>query len=81
LELAGDLTGKRARKDRLLAIQAAIEELDVEWNIHPMVNLMVCCPRCGEEKLQAFEQHYRDRDGSFAGLWCPKCKWSAGGDT
>jgi hypothetical protein len=81
LELAGDLTGTRARRDRLMAIQEAIEELDIEWNIHPMVGPMACCPRCGEEKLEAFEQHYRDRDGSVAGLWCPKCKWSAGGDT
>ena len=52
LRLAGDLTGTRTRKDRLLAIQSAIEELDVEWIIHPMVGPMVCCPRCGNEKLR-----------------------------
>jgi TIR domain len=79
LALAGELTGVRARRDRLLAIQGALDELDVNWNLHPMVNPLVCCPRCGEEKLEAFEQDYA-YDRRAAGLWCPRCKWSAGGD-
>jgi hypothetical protein len=80
LALAGELTGVKARRDRLLAIQAALEELDVEWNMHPMVNPLVCCPRCGEEKLEPYEHPDRKRDRSYAGLWCPKCRWSGGGE-
>ena len=80
LELTGDLTGTRTRKDRLMAIQAAIEELDVEWTIHPMVGPMACCPRCGNEKLEGFEQTDHKNDRSYAGLWCRKCEWSAGGE-
>lgn len=57
------LTGVKARRDRLLGIQAALEELDVEWNMHPMVNPLVCCPRCGEEKLEPYEH-----PASFCGL-------------
>jgi hypothetical protein len=80
LELAGDLTGTRARKDRLRAIQAAIEELDVEWNLHPMVGPMICCPRCGNEKLEAYDQTDYEHDRRYAGMYCPMCRWSAGGE-
>lgn len=80
LELAGDLTGTRARKDRLLAIQAAIEELDVEWNMHPMVGPMVCCPRCGNEKLEGYEQTDYKNDRRYAGLFCAQCNWNGGGE-
>jgi hypothetical protein len=80
LELVGDMTGTRTRKDRLLAIQAAIQELDVEWNIHPMVGPMVCCPRCGNEKLEGYEQTDYKNDRSYAGMYCPQCPWSEGGE-
>ena len=80
LELVGDMTGTRTRKDRLLAIQAAVEELDVEWNIHPMVGPMVCCPRCGNEKLEGWEQSDYKNDRSYAGMKCLRCGWSDGGE-
>jgi hypothetical protein len=80
LALAGDLTGTRARKDRMLAIQAAIDQLDVEWNIHPLVPPMVCCPRCGHEKLEGYGRTDYEHDRTYAGMYCPKCRWSAGGE-
>jgi hypothetical protein len=80
LELVGNLTGNRARKDRLMAIQEAIAELDVEWNMHPMVGPLICCPRCGHEKLEGYEQTDYKNDRRYAGLYCPKCRWSEGGE-
>lgn len=80
LALAGELTGVRARRDRLLAIQSALDDLDVAWNMHPMVGPMVCCPRCGEEKLDGYEDHDDRHDRVYSGLRCPKCRWSAGGE-
>jgi len=80
LQLAGDLTGTRSRKERLLAIQAVISELDIEWNIHPMVGPLACCPRCGREKLEGYEQTDYKNDRTYAGLYCPDCRWSNGGD-
>ena len=50
----------RSRKERLLAIQPPIEELDVEWNIHPMVGPLACCPRCGRERLEGYEQKRKE---------------------
>jgi hypothetical protein len=80
LQLAGDLTGTRSRKERLLAIQAAISELDIEWNIHPMVAPLACCPRCGREKLEGYYQTDYKYDRTYTGLYCPDCKWSNGGE-
>lgn len=81
LELTGDLTGARSRKDRLLAIQEAFAELDVDWIMHPMVGPpMLCCPRCGNEKLEGFHNTDDKNDRSYAGLQCPACRWSNGGE-
>jgi hypothetical protein len=81
LELVGDLTGTRARKDRLLAIQAAIEEIDVEWLIHPnMAGPLVCCPRCGHETLKGYQETDSENDRTYSGLYCPKCRWFGGGE-
>jgi|GEM_PF-767664 len=80
LELAGDLTGARSRNERLMAIQAAIEELDVEWNVHPMMGPMACCPECGNEKLEGFLQTDDEHDRTYSGLHCKICQWSGGGE-
>ena len=77
--LLGELTGERTRKRRLMAIQKALEEMDVTWITHPTVIPLVCCPDCGEtEALEAWQQ---DRRGdTYAGMRCTKCGWSGGGE-
>ncbi len=33
---------------RKLAMQRAIEEMDLKWTTHPLLLPTVCCPECGE---------------------------------
>jgi hypothetical protein len=80
-ELLGDLTGSRARRQRLLAIQAALEEMDVQWITHPALPPMVCCPQCGEtDKLEPWQQTDKKRGDVYAGMRCTSCGWSDGGE-
>lgn len=80
-ELLGDLTGSRTRRQRLLAIQSALSELDVSWIIHPALPPMVCCPRCGDtDTLVGWEQTDRQRGDIYAGMRCTNCGWSNGGE-
>jgi hypothetical protein len=79
-ELVGDLTGSRTKRQRLLAIQSAIEEMDVQWITHPLLPPMVCCPRCGEtETLTGWQQTDR-RGDEYAGMRCTSCGWSNGSE-
>jgi predicted RNA-binding Zn-ribbon protein involved in translation (DUF1610 family) len=79
--LIGDITGTRTRKSRLMAIQKALDEMDVEWILHPMSNPMVCCPNCGEtETLKGWQETDHRRGDTYAGMLCTKCGWSIGGE-
>ncbi|MCU1303603.1 MAG: hypothetical protein JWQ87_3887 [Candidatus Sulfotelmatobacter sp.] len=79
-ELFGDLTGARTKRARLLAIQRAIQEMDVQWTTHPLLVPMVCCPKCGEtETLQGWQQNDR-RGDAYAGMECTSCGWSDGSE-
>jgi hypothetical protein len=80
-ELLRDLTGARTRRQRLLAIQGALEEMEVQWITHPLLPPMVCCPRCGEtETLKAWQRTDERRDDTYAGMRCTSCGWSGGGE-
>lgn len=80
-DLLGDLTGSRTRRQRLLAIQAALQEMDVSWITHPALPPMVCCPTCGEtDTLIGWEQTDREGDDVYAGMRCTNCGWSDGGE-
>ena len=80
-ELMQELTGSRTRRQRLLAIQAALQEMDVDWITHPALRPMICCPRCGEtDTLTSWEQVDRQRGDLYAGLRCTNCGWSDGGE-
>lgn len=80
-ELLGDLTGSRTRRQRLLAIQAALQEMDVQWITHPTMPPMVCCPKCGEtDTLESWEQIDHKRGDLYAGIRCKSCGWSDGGE-
>jgi len=80
-QLLEDLTGARTRRLRLLAIQEALQEMDVEWITHPQLPPMVCCPKCGETgALEPWEQIDEQRDDLYAGMRCTNCDWSGGGE-
>ena len=80
-ELLQELTGARTRRQRLLAIQDALHEMDVSWVTHPALPPMVCCPRCAEtDTLVGWEQIDPKRGDVYAGLRCTKCGWSDGGE-
>jgi len=80
-DLLGDLTGARTRRQRLLAIQAALQEMDVQWITHPLLPPMVCCPKCGEtDTLEAWQQTDHRRDALYAGMRCTNCGWHDGGE-
>lgn len=80
-ELLEDLTGSRTRRQRLLAINAAISDMDVKWIIHPALPPMVCCPKCGEtDALAPWEEIDYERDDRYAGMRCKNCGWSDGGE-
>jgi hypothetical protein len=80
-ELVGAATGTRSRRARLLAIQSALYDMDVQWIMHPALPPMVCCPRCGEtETLEPWEQVDYKRDDRYAGMRCTRCNWSDGGE-
>ncbi|MGO9019650.1 MAG: toll/interleukin-1 receptor domain-containing protein [Syntrophobacteraceae bacterium] len=79
-ELLGHLTGTRSRRQRLLAIQAALQEMDVDWITHPALPPMVCCPKCGEtETLKGWEQ-ISERGDLYRGMKCTSCGWSDGAE-
>jgi hypothetical protein len=80
-ELLGDLTGTRTRRLRLLAIQAVLQEMDVQWITHPLLPPMVCCPKCGEtDTLEPWQQTDHKRDARYAGMRCTNCDWHDGGE-
>jgi hypothetical protein len=80
-QLLADLTRTRTRRQRLLAIQGALDEMDVQWITHPALPPMVCCPNCGEtetlESWQAIDPHRGDQ---YAGMQCTACGWSGGSE-
>jgi hypothetical protein len=78
-ELLGELTGGRTKRVRLMAIQAVLYDMDVDWRTHPALPPLLCCPTCGETgTLEAWEQS--DPRGTYAGLRCTGCRWSDGGE-
>jgi len=77
--LLADLTGHRSKRERLMAIQGAIYEMDVQWTTHPAARPLVCCPKCGEtEELESWRQMHETNGDEYAGLCCKRCGWSEG---
>lgn len=81
-ELIEGLTGSLCRRARLLAIQKALSEMEVDWTLHPTLPPLLCCPNCGEEtSLRPWTWVDHDRDDAYAGVRCIRCGWSDGGST
>jgi len=79
--LLAELVGDRSRRDRLMALQHVLSDLDVTWHENPAVNPILCCPRCGEEhRIEGWQKYARDHEGHYSGLRCLSCGWEGGGE-
>jgi len=79
--LLAELVGNRSRRDRLLALQHVLSDLDVTWHDNPAVNPILCCPHCGEEqRIEGWNEYARTHEGHYAGLRCLNCGWEDGGE-
>ncbi len=79
--LVGDLFGFRTRRERLIAIQEVLSEMDLSWSMSQGCNPFICCPKCGrEDTLRQWEAVDHKRDDRYAGLECTACGWSDGGE-
>ena len=80
--LVDDLFGFRSRKDRLLAIQDALIEMNRSLSLGLGWSVFICCPRCGgEESLKGWEAFDDERDARWVGLKCTACGWQDGDET
>ncbi|MDI6711027.1 MAG: toll/interleukin-1 receptor domain-containing protein [Bacillota bacterium] len=76
-----ELLGISGRRSRLIAIQAALDEMDLTWHESPGMNPIICCPRCGrEDTIVGWSAADYSRDDLYAGLKCTACGWSDGGE-
>ena len=79
--LVGDITGVRTRRERLLAIQEAMDGMDISWQEHPATDPLVCCPQCGDEhSLKPWTAYDDKHDDEYWGLRCVNCGWFGGGE-
>ncbi|MGH9681208.1 MAG: toll/interleukin-1 receptor domain-containing protein, partial [Candidatus Acidiferrales bacterium] len=74
--LVDSVLGFRARKDRLLAIQQAIDEMDFDWCAGRTFGPMICCPTCGAEKSLTVSDATDKRGDLYEVLRCKACGWS-----
>lgn len=75
-KLIDGVLGFRTRKDRMLAIQEAIDEMDFNWVAGISFVPLICCPKCGAEKtLEAFNTTDR-RGDRYEVVRCGACGWS-----
>jgi hypothetical protein len=79
-DLLGDLLGVRTRRLRLLAIQGALDDMDVEWFTSPAAPPLLCCPSCGETDYLESWEATDTRGDRYAGVRCSRCSWSNGGE-
>jgi hypothetical protein len=79
--LVDELFRFRTRKERLLAIQDVLMDMDLTWSTSPGTGTFICCPKCGaEDTLEGWQQTDFERDDVYAGLRCRACGWEDGGE-
>jgi len=81
-DLCNAAAGTLTRKKRLLAIQKALEAMDVEWFDHPELPPLPCCPGCGADTsaLKRGTSTDFDHDRSYWWVKCRECGWEEGGE-
>ena len=79
--IADQLMGFRGN-DRLIAMQNALEEMNLGTRYFEGLGVVVACPRCGNpaKNLEGWSQPDSERDDTYAGARCPECDWNDGGE-
>ena len=77
-----EIMGFATDQQRLLAIQAYLDEAGIEVAYFEGYGPVVCCPKCGAglEYLQGWSQVDERRDDTYAGVRCTQCQFSDGGE-
>lgn len=73
--------GLRGR-ERLIAMQRTLDELDIRMEYFPGYGVAIACPRCGApvDRLTGWHQVDERRDDEYAGAQCLDCGWNDGGE-
>lgn len=79
--IADQLMGFRGN-DRLIAMQRALEDMDLGIRYFEGYGVVVACPRCGNpaKNLEGWSHTDDERDDVYAGARCPACRWNDGGE-
>ena len=69
-------------RDRIKAIQATLEEAQIEVGYFYGYGAAVGCPRCGAglDRLRGWHAVDDRRDDEYAGVECQECGWQDGGE-
>jgi hypothetical protein len=77
-----EIMGFATDQQRLLAIQAYLDEAGIEVAYFEGYGPVVCCPKCGAglEHLHGWSQVDERRDDTYGGVRCTKCRFSDGAE-
>lgn len=77
-----EIMGFATDRDRMLAIQATLDEAGIEVAYFPGYGNVAACPRCGAglDKLRGWQQVDERRDDLYAGVECTDCGFNDGGE-
>jgi hypothetical protein len=66
----------------LRAVQQTIEDAGIEFRYFYGYGVLVACPKCGASggELEAWSAVDPQRDDSYAGARCRRCRWEGGGE-
>jgi DNA-directed RNA polymerase subunit RPC12/RpoP len=81
-DVVNDLMGFRGNAQRIMAIQAFLEEGGLEVRYFHGYGPAVGCLKCGAhvDRLEGFSQTDFERDDLYAGVRCIECGWHDGGE-
>jgi hypothetical protein len=76
------LMGFRGPADRIKAIQAFLEESDIQVDFVPGYGAIVGCPKCGAglDTIRGRSAFDLERDDEYAWAECTRCGWTEGGE-
>lgn len=78
--LIDGILGFLTRRDRMLAIQHAIDEMYFDWCAGRTFGPMICCPPCGADKSLTVSETTDRRGDLYEVVRCQACGWSDGNE-
>lgn len=69
-------------RERLIAMQSALDELGIRMEYFEGYGVLLACPRCGAsvDNLRGWSQTDDLRDDTYAGAKCLECGWNDGSE-